>query len=73
MNNNFQQSLWEDFTDALMDNRIKEAEMMLEEADDHSGEAAWTEIILKMYDEWALWLIGKSEFNHHENKQLTHG
>lgn len=73
MNKDFQTSLWEDFTGALMSNKVADAELMLEEVNDHKSEAGWADVVLKMYDEWYLWLEGKSEFNHHENKELIHG
>ena len=63
MDNTVQEELWETFTTALEENNVSEAEFLLEATNDFAGEAAWEEVVLKMYDEFTLWLIGKSEYN----------
>jgi hypothetical protein len=65
--NELTKGIWEDFTSALGDNRIFDAEILLGSVDEHKSESAWEDLIVSMYDEWALFLVGKSEFNNHEN------
>lgn len=56
-------NVYEDFTDALATGDIKSAESLLYSASLHAGETAWEDTVLKMNDEWDLWLEGKSEYN----------
>lgn len=57
------QMVWEDFTQALGDNNTFDAELILDSTNSKAGEAGWEELIMKMYDEWNLWLVGKSKYN----------
>ena len=63
LDNSVQETLWENFTTALADTKTGEAEFLLQSTVKFAGESAWEEVVLKMNDEWDLWLCGKSEFN----------
>ena len=72
MKSDMREGVWEDFTTALIENRIFDAELLLDSMSQVKGEAAWDDTINMMYDEWALWLTGKSQYNYHEDKQIIH-
>lgn len=66
------ENIWEDFTSHLAENNTQEAEELLDSVTkSYAGEAGWEELIQKMSGEWKLWLVGKSDFNYHENGERT--